>query len=107
MNILGRAGRAAEIRPLAWMRSHAADSLARAISLIQRRLSGLTSLRQLLPPTRDVEKALVVGVAYYVGAELAFWTGTLSYFFAPLWPPNMILFAALLQAPYRSWWIYV
>ena len=50
---------------------------------------------------------LAVALAYYLGAELAFWIGTLSYFFAPLWPPNMILFCALLLAPYRSWWLYI
>jgi two-component system, NarL family, sensor kinase len=107
MNILGRADRAAEISSLAWIRLSVAHSLPRAISLVPRTLPTLTGLRQVLPPGRDVLKALVVGVAYYLGAELAFWIGTLSYFFAPLWPPNMILFAALLQAPYRSWWIYV
>ena len=51
--------------------------------------------------------ALAVAIAYYVGAKVAFWVGTLSYFFAPLWPPNMILFCALLQAPYRHWGIYI
>ena len=60
-----------------------------------------------MPPPGEMARALGVGVAYYAGAELAFWVGTLSYFFAPLWPPNMILFCALLRAPYRAWWLYL
>lgn len=60
-----------------------------------------------MPPRGEIVKALAVAIAYYASAELAFWVGTLSYFFAPLWPPNMILFWALLRAPYRTWWLYL
>ncbi len=60
-----------------------------------------------LPWSKDAVAALLMGGAYYLGAELAFWVGTLSHAFAPLWPPNVILFYALLQAPYRAWPIYV
>jgi signal transduction histidine kinase len=67
----------------------------------------LISVGRALPPRGEMVIALAVGVAYYAGAELAFWVGTLSYFFAPLWPPNMILFCALLRAPYRAWWLYL
>jgi len=67
----------------------------------------LSAMTQTLPARGDVVKAVVVGVAYYVGVQFAFLIGTLSYFFAPLWPPNMILLCALLQAPYRRWWLYV
>jgi len=63
----------------------------------------LSAMTQTLPARGDVVKAVVVGVAYYVGVQFAFLIGTLSYFFAPLWPPNMILLCALLQAPYRRW----
>jgi len=55
----------------------------------------------------DLVAAALVGVAYYLGAELAFSVGTLSHLFAPLWPPNVVLLTALLLAPYRTWWIYI
>jgi signal transduction histidine kinase len=47
-------------------------------------------------------------VLYFVGAEAAFLIGTLSdRIFAPFWPPNIILFCALLLAPPRLWWLYL
>src|SRR6516162_2479857 len=53
-------------------------------------------------------RALFVAVAYFIGAEAAFLVGTLSdRIFAPLWPPNVILFCALLLAPRRHWWVYI
>jgi integral membrane sensor domain MASE1 len=34
--------------------------------------------------------------------------GTLSdEIFAPFWPPNVVLFCALLFAPVRQWWVYL
>lgn len=69
--------------------------------------AGARTLWGALPTGDDLAKALAVSLAYYLGAEVAFWIGTLSHFFAPLWPPNMILFAALLGAPYRTWWLYL
>jgi signal transduction histidine kinase len=51
---------------------------------------------------------LFVAIAYYLGARAAFAVGTLSdRIFAPFWPPNIILFTALLLAPKRRWWIYI
>jgi len=51
---------------------------------------------------------LLVAVAYFVGAEAAFLIGTLAdKIFAPFWPPNVILFCALLLASERRWWLYV
>jgi integral membrane sensor domain MASE1 len=51
---------------------------------------------------------LVVAVAYWLGAEAAFLVGTLSdKIFAPFWPPNVILLAALLSTPVRHWPLYV
>jgi signal transduction histidine kinase len=82
-------------------------SLALAPALRRRGTALLTRAGRVVPPGGHLTKALLVAVAYYLGAELAFWVGTLSYFFAPLWPPNMILFCALLLAPYRSWWLYI
>src|SRR5690348_1314230 len=61
----------------------------------------------ILPQWKDLLAAVLVGAAYYLGAELAFSVGTLSHLFAPLWPPNVVLLMALLLAPYRAWWIYV
>jgi len=53
-------------------------------------------------------KAALVAIAYFIGAEAAFLVGTLSdRIFAPFWPPNVILFCALLLAPRRHWWIYI
>ena len=51
---------------------------------------------------------LLVAVAYYLGAQAAFAIGTLTdRIFAPFWPPNVVLFCALILAPRRQWWIYI
>jgi signal transduction histidine kinase len=51
---------------------------------------------------------LVTAIAYLIGAESAFLVGTLSdRIFAPFWPPNVILFGALLLAPNSRWWLYI
>jgi len=50
----------------------------------------------------------VLALAYFVGAEAAFSIGTLSdQIFALFWPPNVILFCALLLTPQRDWWLYL
>jgi len=50
----------------------------------------------------------LVALAYYLGAEAAFYIGTLSdRIYAPFWPPNIVLFCALLLAPKRRWWLYI
>ena len=60
------------------------------------------------PPFGVWPKAALVAIAYFIGAETAFLVGTLSDdIFAPFWPPNVILFCALLLAPRRHWWIYI
>jgi signal transduction histidine kinase len=49
---------------------------------------------------------LVTAAAYYLSAEAAFFIGTLSdKIFAPFWPPNIVLFCALLFSPVRRWWL--
>jgi len=68
--------------------------------------------RQKGAPHEDLAKtfrnATIVAVAYYVGAEFAFLIGTLSdKIFAPFWPPNIVLFCALLLSAPRQWWIYI
>jgi signal transduction histidine kinase len=58
--------------------------------------------------SRTIRKVIIVAVAYYLGAEIAFLIGTLSdRIFAPFWPPNIVLFCALLITPPRQWWIYI
>jgi signal transduction histidine kinase len=51
---------------------------------------------------------LLVAIAYFIGAQIAFFIGTLSdKIFAPFWPPNVVLFCALLLVPERRWWLYI
>src|SRR5215510_8248368 len=68
--------------------------------------------RQSAAPREDWAKtfrnALIVAVAYYVGAEIAFLVGTLSdRIFAPFWPPNVVLFCALLVTARPRWWLCI
>ena len=50
----------------------------------------------------------VLALSYYLGAQAAFYVGTLSdRIFAPFWPPNVILFCALLLVPRRRWWLCI
>jgi PAS domain S-box-containing protein len=87
----------------------------RVLALSETARAATDRLSRLIPPLRwlvlpqwnDLLTALVVAIAYYLGAELAFYVGTLSHLFAPLWPPNVVLLIALLLAPYRAWWIYI
>src|SRR5215813_6529849 len=63
-------------------------------------------------PGNDLKKTLrsffIVAIPYYLGAEIAFLVGTLSdNIFAPFWPPNVVLFCALVLTPPRQWWIYI
>jgi signal transduction histidine kinase len=62
-----------------------------------------------LPPFfKSFGPTLLVALAYYLGARAAFLIGTLSdRIFAPFWPPNIILFCALLMVPKRRWWLYI
>ena len=56
----------------------------------------------------DVQGPVLVGAAYYLGAQAAFLVGTLTdKIFAPFWPPNAILFCALALVPYRRWPHYI
>jgi signal transduction histidine kinase len=57
---------------------------------------------------RPLQGPILVALLYFVGAEVAFYIGTLSdQIFALFWPPNVILFCALLIVPQRRWWAYV
>jgi signal transduction histidine kinase len=51
---------------------------------------------------------IVTAIAYYAGAAAAFLIGTFSdKVYAPFWPPNAILFCALVVAERRQWPLYV
>ena len=56
----------------------------------------------------QLQGPLVVALAYFLGAQAAFYIGTLSdQIFALFWPPNVVLFCALLIVPQRDWWRYI
>ncbi len=68
----------------------------------------LLSRTRVLELEGSLRGPLTVAVAYFIGAEIAFLIGTLSdRIFAPFWPPNVVLFCALLLTSERRWWIYV
>src|SRR5262245_38312340 len=71
-------------------------------------VAGPSSIRgwhALLPSLRN---PLLVALAYYLGAEAAFLIGTLSdKIFALFWPPNVVLFCALMFVSQRRWWLYI
>jgi signal transduction histidine kinase len=49
-----------------------------------------------------------VALLYFAGAQAAFYIGTSAdQIFALFWPPNVILFCALLLVPQPRWWAYV
>src|SRR5689334_23962609 len=54
---------------------------------------------------RRLRAAIVVAVAYYAGAQIGFALTFQPHPVSTLWPPNSILFAALLLSPVRSWWL--
>src|SRR5262249_50702587 len=69
---------------------------------------GLRSVRVRLPAAVDHFAPAALAIAYYVGAQAAFAIGTLSdRIIAPFWPPNVILFCALLLVPKKKWWLYI
>jgi integral membrane sensor domain MASE1 len=60
------------------------------------------------PALVQLQGPVFVAIAYYLGAEAAFYIGTLSdQIFALFWPPNVVLFCALLIVPQRRWWLYI
>ena len=67
--------------------------------------SGLEWLRA---PIASLQGPLLVALIYFLGAEAAFYIGTLSdRIFALFWPSNVVLFCALLIVPRRRWWLYI
>jgi signal transduction histidine kinase len=71
-------------------------------------MSSVRTILRLEFITHGMRYPLITSVAYLLGAELAFLTGTLSdNIFAPFWPPNVILFCALLGARHADWWKFL
>jgi signal transduction histidine kinase len=67
-----------------------------------------SSLAWLRESTVSLRGPVLVALIYFLGAEAAFYIGTLSdRIFALFWPPNVVLFCALLIAPQRRWWLYI
>jgi signal transduction histidine kinase len=65
----------------------------------------LSRVRRLKVP---LQGPFLVALAYLLGAEAAFYIGTLSdQIFALFWPPNVVLFCALMIVPQRDWWLYI
>jgi PAS domain S-box-containing protein len=56
--------------------------------------------------SRTAAAALLVGLAYYVGAHLGFWLQGGSIPTSIFWLPNATMFAVFLLAPMPRWWIY-
>ena len=52
-----------------------------------------------------IRAALLMGVAYYIGARLGFKLTLHPIPVSTLWPPNSLLLAGLLLTPTRSWWV--
>ena len=57
------------------------------------------------PAFRRIAWGFVVAAAYYAGTKLGFALTPEGHRIATLWPPNAMLLAALLLAPYRLWWV--
>jgi len=54
---------------------------------------------------RSALAAVSVSLAYFIGAKIGFALTFQPHPVSTLWPPNAILFAALLLSPVRSWWL--
>jgi len=68
-------------------------------------INGGTLVNRRADLIRTVLCAVLVGAAYYVGAKIGFALTFQSHPVSTLWPPNSILFAALLLSPRRTWWV--
>ena len=71
-------------------------------------VAGRSTLAWLWGSTASLQGPALVALIYFLGAEAAFFIGTLSdHIFALFWPPNVVLFCALLIVPQRRWWLYI
>src|SRR5215510_7464597 len=81
------------------------EAVRSRLSLPGRRV---TSSRSALPPAvRIIATAVVVAVAYHLGARFGEQLRFLPVTTSVLWPPNAILTATLLLAAPRWWWLYL
>ena len=62
---------------------------------------------QVTRPTGTMLAALLVGVSYYVGSDVAFALRFPTIPTSIVWPPNAILMAALMLTPARRWWMHL
>ena len=67
----------------------------------QHRAGPITRYRHILRPAIV---ALSVSAGYFIGAKVGFALTFQPHPVSTLWPPNAILFAALLLSPIRWWW---
>src|SRR5262249_1296381 len=74
-------------------------------AVIDAAASGPGSRRRSVP--RVAATAVLVAVAYYVGANVGFFLRLPASTPSVFWPPNAILTATLLLAPVQRWWIYL
>jgi PAS domain S-box-containing protein len=65
------------------------------------RASLITRYQHVLRPALA---ALSISIAYFIGAKIGFALTFQPHPVSTLWPPNSILFAALLLSPVRWWW---
>src|SRR5882672_105913 len=66
--------------------------------------------REYVAPLRDwrpVGAALAMAASYYAGARIGLALTFEPFPLSILWPPNALLFAALLLAPVRWWWLLI
>jgi signal transduction histidine kinase len=59
---------------------------------------------QMTQSLRTLSFAILVGVSYYFGTRIGFFLTPSQRSISVFWPPNAILFAALLLAPTQIWW---
>ena len=67
--------------------------------------SGMTAPRH--PDWRPLVAAVAVGLSYYAGTRIGLSLTFMPFPLSVLWPPNAVLFAALLLAPPRWWGLLV
>src|SRR5688572_8268547 len=69
--------------------------------------SGRSKIDDRFAMFRPALAAILVGVGYYVGARIGFALTFDPHPVSTLWPPNSILLAALVLAPFRWWWRFL
>jgi PAS domain S-box-containing protein len=57
------------------------------------------------PDWRPLVATLAIALSYYAGARIGLALTFMPFPLSVLWPPNALLFAALVLAPVRWWWL--